>query len=333
MKIIAIEEHTVSKEIDAATAAVIKRAYPWYDSFLKPPAADTPSIPDLFELGERRISELDKAAIDMEILSYPNVTQWLEGTQAIELARQANDRLAQTVSSYPGRFGAFATLPLADPKAASAELERCLDEHGFCGALISGRPQTGNVFLDDEMYYPIWEVLTTHDLPVYVHPSYPSAPVCDAYYSGFEQQVSTVLSVYGFGWHLEAGMQVLRMILAGVFERFPNLKVVSGHWGEVIPYYLARLDQMLSSSVTGLPGKISDYYRKHVWVTPAGIYDYDNLLFCVAKFGIDHLIFATDFPYVPLADARPFVENAPISESDRNLFAYGNAEKLLHLKI
>lgn len=333
MKIIAIEEHTVSREIDAATSAVIRQAYPWYDSFLKPPAADMPSIPDLFELGERRVRELDKAGIDMEILSYPNATQWLERTEATGLAKRANDSLAATVKSYPDRFGAFATLPLADPGAAAVELERCLGELGFCGALISGRPQTGNVFLDNEAYYPVWEVLTRHDLPVYIHPNYTSAAVCDAYYSGFRQQVSTVLSVYGFGWHLEAGIQVLRMILAGVFEKFPALKVVSGHWGEVIPYYLTRLDQMLSPEVTGLSGKISDYYRKHVWITPGGIYDYDSLRFCVAKFGIEHLIFATDFPYVPLANARPFVEKAPISENDRNLFAHGNAEKLLHLKI
>lgn len=333
MKIVAIEEHTVSKEIDKATASVIKQAYPWYDSFLKPPAADTPSIPDLFELGERRINELDKAGIDMEILSYPNATQWLMGSQALDLAKEANDRLAQTIKAYPERFGAFATLPLADLKAAASELERCLDVHGFCGALISGRPQTGNVFLDDEIYYPVWEILTHHDLPVYIHPNYTSAEVCDAYYSGFTQEVSTVLSVYGFGWHLEAGIQVLRMILGGVFEKFPDLKIVSGHWGEVIPYYLSRLDQMLAPAVTGLPQKISSYYRKHVWVTPAGIYDYDNLRFCIAKFGIDHLVFATDFPYVPLANARPFIENAPISENDKRLFAHGNAEKLLHIKI
>lgn len=333
MKIIAIEEHTVSKEIDAATAGVIKKAYPWYDSFLKPPAADTPSIPDLFELGERRINELDKAGIDMEVLSYPNATQWLTGTHALELAKEANNRLAETIKEYPGRFSAFATLPLNNPKVAATELERCINEYNFCGALISGRPQTGNIFLDDKLYYTIWEVLTQYDLPVYIHPNYTTASVCDAYYAGFKQDVSTVLSVYGFGWHLEAGIQVLRMILAGVFEKFPELKVVSGHWGEIIPYYLARLDQMLNPSVTGLPEKISSYYCKHVWVTPAGIYDYDNLLFCISKFGIDHLIFATDFPYVPLGEARPFIENAPISEEDKNLFAHSNAEKLLRLKI
>ncbi len=332
MKIIAIEEHTVSRQIDAATADTIKQTYTWYNDFLKPPAADTPSIPDLFELGERRIMELDKAGIDMEILSYPNATQWLQGAEAIPLAREANDRLADAIKAFPDRFGAFATLPLADPKMAALELERCLDGHGFCGALISGRPQTGNIFLDDKIYNPVWEVLTRYDLPVYVHPNFTSATVCDAYYSGLGAEVSTVLSLYGFGWHLEAGIQVLRMILAGIFERFPGLKVVSGHWGEVIPYYLARLDQMLGPSVTGLPKKISDYYRDHVWVTPAGIYDYDNLRFCIAKFGIEHLIFATDFPYVPLAGAKPFIENAPLSANDKMHFAHGNAEKLLHLK-
>ncbi len=152
MKIIAIEEHIVSRQIDSAAADAIKQAYPWYDCFLKPPAADTPSIPDLFELGERRIHELDKAGIDMEILSYPNATQWLQGASAVPLAREANDRLADAVKAFPDRFGAFATLPLSDPKMAAAELERCLDGHGFCGALISGRPQTGNVFLDNELY-------------------------------------------------------------------------------------------------------------------------------------------------------------------------------------
>lgn len=333
MKIIAIEEHTASKKIDAATAGAIKQAYPWYGSFLNPPAADTPSIPDLFELGERRVKELDKAGIDMEVLSYPNATQWLTGSQAIELAQEANDRLAQTIKSYPERFSAFATLPLSDPKEAAHELERCLCGLNFRGALISGRPQTKNIFLDDEIYYPVWKVLTKYDLPVYIHPNFTSAGVCDAYYSGFKQGVSSVLSVYGFGWHLEAGIQVLRMILAGVFEKFPGLKVISGHWGEVVPYYMARLDQMLSASVTGLPENISSYYREHVWVTPAGIYDYDNLLFCIAKFGINHLIFATDFPYVPLAGARPFIENAPISEEDKSLFAYANAERLLRLKV
>lgn len=141
------------------------------------------------------------------------------------------------------------------------------------------------------------------------------------------------MSAYGFGWHLEAEIQVLRMSLAGIFEKFPSLKVVSGHWGEVVPYYLSRLDQMLSPAVTGLPQKISTYYREHAWVTPAGIHDYDNLLFCISRFGIEHIIFATDFPYVPLTEAARFIENAPISGKDKNLFAYGNAEKLLHLKL
>lgn len=116
-------------------------------------------------------------------------------------------------------------------------------------------------------------------------------------------------------------------------EKFPALKAVSGHWGEVVPYYLSRLDQMLSPAVTGLPRTISNYYREHVWVTPAGIYDYDNLAFCIAKFGIGHLIFAADFPYAPLADAKPFIENAPISETGKNLFAHGNTEKLLHINV
>lgn len=332
MKIIALEEHTVSREIGAATHAAILAAYPYYDTFLKPLPADAPSTADLFELGERRIKEMDAAGIDMEILSYTNATQWLSGPDALSIAKAANDALAQSVKAYPDRFRAFATLPLGDPTASAEELRRTVKELGFVGTLISGRPQTGNVFLDDSSYNPLWDALTELDLPVYIHPNYTTADACRSYYSGLGDQLDTILSTYGFGWHLEAGIQVIRMILRGVFEKYPTLKVILGHWGEIVPYYLPRLDQMFSPAVTGLPEKFSTYFKRNVWVTPGGIYDNDDLEYCVRKVGIDRLLFATDFPYVPLAGARPFLENAPLSEDEKRKFAYLNAEKLLHLE-
>lgn len=250
----------------------------------------------------------------------------------MKIAQAANDALAQNVKAYPDRFRAFATLPLENPSAAADELKRTVKELGFVGALISGRPQTGNVFLDDKIYYPLWQALTDIDLPVYIHPNYTTAEVCKSYYSGLGDQLNTILSTYGYGWHLEAGLQVIRMILTGVFEKFPNLKVILGHWGEMVPYYLPRLDQMFSPAVTGLPEKFSIYFKNNVWATPGGIYDDDDLEYCVRKVGIDRLLFATDFPYVPLAGAKPFLENCPLSEDDKKKFAYLNAEKLLHLE-
>lgn len=331
MKIIALEEHTVSKEIGAASHDAIRSAYPYYNTFLKPLPADAPSTIDLFELGERRIKEMDEAGIDMEVLSYTNATQWLSGTVAVAQAKDANNALAENIKLYPERFRAFATLPWDNPEAAADELRRTVNELGFVGTLLSGRPQPGNVYLDDKAYYPVWDALTELDLPIYIHPNFTSADACKAYYSGLGDQIDTILSTYGYGWHYETGIQVIRMILAGVFEKYPELKVILGHWGEMVPFYLPRLDMMFSPAVTGLPETFSTYFKRNVWVTPGGIYDNDDLQFCVRKVGIDHMLFATDFPYVPLAGAKPFIVNAPLSESDKEKFAYANAEKLLHL--
>lgn len=332
MKIIAIEEHTVNKAIEAANHDAIASSFPYYSVFNHPVPSFHISIPDLFELGERRVKELDMAGIDMEVLSYVNVTQWLKGNEALTLAKNANDALAQNVKAFPDRFLGFATLPWNNPKAAAEELRHTINEYGFVGTLLSGRPQTANIYADDPMYYPIWEVLTEYDLPVYVHPHYTSPDACKAYYSGLSDEVNAIFSTMGYGWHMEAGIQVIRMILAGVFEKFPNLKVISGHWGEMVPFYLSRLDHMMARDVTGLPEDFSTYYKRNVWVTPGGIYDNDDLMFCVNKVGIDHLLFATDFPYIPLAGAKPFLDNAPLSETDKEKFAHINAETLLHLK-
>ncbi len=123
------------------------------------------------------------------------------------------------------------------------------------------------------------------------------------------------------------------MILAGVFEKFPTLKVISGHWGEMVPYFLYRLDQMFKSEVTGLSDTISNIYKKHVWISPSGLYDNDALQFCVSKLGIEQLVFSADWPYVPMNDARAFVDNAPLSDMDKEKFSHRNAEKLLHITI
>lgn len=331
MKIIALEEHIVSRPISKATAAAVAGAYPYYETFLHPAAADTPDVAQLFSLGDQRLAIMDKAGIDMEVVSYTNASQWLTGAEAASLTAEANDALAAAIKPWPHRFRAFATLPWAEPADAVAELKRCVGELGFVGALISGRPGTGPVFLDDARFAPVWQAFCELDVPLYIHPNFTCKEVCAAYYSGLGDQVDTIVSSYGWGWHVEAGIQVLRLILAGVFEKFPGLKVISGHWGEVLPYYLTRLDQMLSPAVTGLSQTISAFYKNHVWITPSGVRDYDCLEFCLKKVGIDHLLYSTDFPYLPETGARGFLENAPLSAEEKGKFGSANAEKLLHI--
>lgn len=333
MKIIAIEEHTVDPGIGAAVAEVTKENVPYIDTFNRGDLPGSPVPGGLVDMDKARIEDMDRCGIDMEVLSYSNPSQWIsDKTQAVELCRKANDRMAELVARHPNRYAAFAALPWASPVDAAAELRRVAREYDFKGVLIPGRPKTEAVFLDDKMYDPVWEALTELDLPIYIHPGHPTPKVQKDYYSGFNNEVTAVLSTYGLGWHVEPGVQVLRMMLAGVFDRFPKLKVISGHWGEVLPYFIARFDQTLTPEITGLKEKISTYYRRNVWVTPSGIYDYDNLDFCIRKFGIDHILFAADYPFIDEDAARKFIENAPLSDKDKEKFTHGNVEKLMHIK-
>ena len=334
MKIIAIEEHTVNSAIGAAVAGVVKNNVSYISTFAADDLPGSATANSLTDLDKGRIEDMDKNGITMEILSYSNPSQWiLDEKQAVELCKKANDDLAALVKRHPGRFEAFATLPWVSPEAAAAELRRVVKEYGFKGVLLSGRPQVGAKFLDDASYDPVWEALTELDLPIYIHPGFPVPEVQQVYYTGFNDKVTTILSSYGFGWHLEPGIQVLRMILSGVFDRFPSLKVISGHWGEVVAYYIPRFDQTMPPSVIGLKEKISTYFRRNVYVTPSGIYDYDSLNYCISKFGVDHIIFAADYPYIPETDARAFIENAPLSEEDKYLIAQGNAERIFKIKL
>ncbi|MBD5356822.1 MAG: amidohydrolase [Bacteroides sp.] len=334
MKIIAIEEHTDNTALIGSVIGVIKEMVPYLPAFVQPDLPGSAPGNSLTDMDKGRIEDMDKNGITMEILSYSDFSQWiLDEKKAVELCQNANDELAALVKRHPGRFEAFATLPWVNPEAAAAELRRTVKEYGFKGVLITGRPQVGAKFLDDASYTPIWEALTELDVPIYIHPGFPVPEVQQAYYDGFNDKVTAILSTYGLGWHIEPGLQVLRMILAGVFDSYPSLKVISGHWGEVLPYYIARFDQTLTPEMTGLKEKISTYYRRHIYVTSSGIYDYDNLQYCISKFGIDHIIFSADYPCISENDARAFIENAPISKEEKFLISQGNAERLFKIKL
>ena len=331
MKIIALEEHTLDRAIGAATADQMHKL-PYYEAFTHPNMPASPTLDQLFKMGDYRLADMDRCGIDMEVLSLTGSVQWVKGSEAVALSQNANNYLASLVKEHPSRFRFFATLPWDNPQAAADEMRRAVAELGAVGTLIAGRPGLDATFLEDSKYDPVWQALTDLDLPIYIHPGFPCPEVSNAYYTGFNETVNMLLSSYGFGWHLEAGVLVLRMVLGGVFERHPNLKVISGHWGELMPYYLARFDQALPCVCTGLPEAVSTYYKRNVWVTPSGIYDYDDMEFCIKKLGIDHLLFAADYPYIKQDDGRRFVEEAPLSDIDKEKFAFGNAARLLHLE-
>ena len=341
MRIIALEEHVIDPGLAKATQAA-QAAEAGYMADLgggdSPPAAseDRPMMtpmPQIMaragDMGAGRIAEMDAHGIDMQILSYSNATQLAAADQGPDLARAANNKLAEAVRAHPDRFAGFATLPWQDPGAAVAELDRAVRECGAKGALLIGRP--GHSFLDDPRYEPVLAKLNELNVPLYVHPGAPLPQVQQPYYGGFAKTVTARLSLFGWGWHNEAGIQVIRMILAGVFDRFPDLQVISGHWGEMVPFYLQRLDDALSQAMTGLSRSITATYRAQVHVTPSGMLNLPHFKFIHEVLGADRILYAVDYPYLTNTGARRFLEQLPVSQADKEKIAHGNAEALLGL--
>lgn len=329
-KIIAIEEHFGFPEISRAGHQETMRLCPHFeDSYLKAyPASHVPVPGSMQDLADGRIADMDKNGIDIEILSSSS-TQLIVSEDAVDICRSANDRLAEAIKLYPGRFYGYACLPSIDPQASAAELERCVKELGFKGANFFGR--TNEKFLDDPMFEPILAKAEELQVPLYLHPGFPSQKVTEACYTGFSDIVSTRFACSAWGWHADDGVQLIRLILAGVFDRHPGLTVIAGHWGEFVPFYLERLETALPKMITGLQKEFSEYFQTSIYITPSGMFNQAQLDFCVKTVGIDRLIFSVDYPFISNEGARNFIEQAELSEEDKDKFAFKNAEKVFCL--
>lgn len=329
MKLITIEEHIPSPAI--AAAAVGANADAPYSK--NAPGKGLPYVPDMtmFDICQKRVDDMDRHGIDMQVVSCASQTQYIPRLMAPSIVSAANDDLASAIEKFPNRFVAFAALPWSNPEKAAKELERTVTKLGFKGAILAGRASSGADFLDAPQFAPVLETAEKLNVPIYIHPAAPLKNVQESYYAGLGDRLSARLSLYGWGWHHEAGIQVLRLILSGAFEKHPNLQVIAGHWGEMVPFFLSRLDQALPQSVTELSRSITETFRKNVYVTPSGIFDYPQLKFCMEVLSVDRIIYSVDFPFIGNEGARDFLENAPISESEKERIAYSNAERLLKL--
>ncbi|WP_206441314.1 amidohydrolase family protein [Streptomyces boncukensis] len=280
------------------------------------------------DVGDGRIAAMDTHGIQMQVVSSTAPARLSPPDQAVAFTRAANDRLAEATRAHPDRLSGFAVLPWQDPPAA-AELDRSVAELGLKGALIVGR--WGETFLDDPRYAPVLKKLSDLDVPLYVPPYHPLPQVQDAYYGGFAPEVSAWLSLGAWGWHNEAGVHLLRLILSGAFEKYPGLQVISGHWGEMAPFYLDRLDDTLPPKATGLSGTITEIYRNHVWGTPSGMGGLPHFGFVHKAVGAERIIWSADYPYLALDGTREFIEKLPVSDEDREKMTHLNAEALLRL--
>jgi predicted TIM-barrel fold metal-dependent hydrolase len=320
MRVISLEDHFWTPAIAEAIGA------------LRNPDTDPGGAlaADLADLGERRLAAMDAAGIDVQVISHttPGV-QHLDGDTAIPLARAANDALARAVGEHPDRFAGFATLPTSAPEAAADELERAVTELGLKGAMVNGHTQ--GRFLDDRGFDVLLARAARLAVPLYLHPAEPVPAVREAYYQGFAPAVSWFLSAAAFGWHAETGLHVLRMVLGGVFDRHPELTLVIGHMGEMLPFMLERVDDNLPPRVTGLAGLPSEYVLRNVHITTSGLFSVPPLLCALMVFGVERIMFSVDWPYASNDAGRRLLDTAPLSPADLERIAHRNADRLLGL--
>ena len=323
MRIITLEEHFATPAFfDGPARFVRERAEKIGDRYV--------AVMDrLCDLGPRRLAEMDAAGIDMQVLSLsaPGVEQ-MPVAEAVAMAAATNDYLAEAVAAHPTRYAGFAALPTGAPARAVAELERRM-AGGFVGAVINGHNQ--GRYLDDKFYWPILEAAAALRAPIYLHPTPPPQAVIDASYGGFAPMVTDMLAGAAWGWHIETGLHVLRLILGGVFDRFPDLQIIIGHLGEGLPFFFRRVD-ILPVATTGLQRPISDYLRSNVHYTFAGMNFPATFLDLLLELGgCERIMFSADYPYQSMREARDFLDHLPASRTDIARIAYGNAERLLKL--
>ena len=319
--IIALEEHYLDPEL--ATHFTGLDAVPPHD------AAHLPKVPErLYDLGELRLKEMDEAGVDFQVLSHaaPSL-QKVDGETGVRLAKSVNDRLHQTVLAHPDRFAAFAALPTADPKGAADELERTVTKLGFKGAMIHGL--TNGLFIDDQRFWPIFERAVALDVPLYMHPSIPDPRVIEVYYKDYVEKFPTILRA-AWGFTVETATQGVRLVLSGVFEKYPGLKIILGHLGEGLPLYLWRINMGFARDGRG-PTWFRDAFTEHFWVTTSGFFSDPALLHCIQEIGIDRVLFSIDYPFVDNPPGTAWAERLPVSAADQAKILNGNAKRLLKL--
>jgi 2,3-dihydroxybenzoate decarboxylase len=286
----------------------------------------------LADIEELRLPEMDRWGIRTAILSLTNegVQAEPDSDRALDLARKANDGLARVVDKHPARFSGFAAIPLHDGAAAADELSRAVEQLGFRGAMINGYQSVegeGGVYLDHPRLAPFWERAEALGVPVYLHPR----DLLASQRLIFEGRPE--LTGPAWGWGCETGTHALRILFGGVFDRFPEAKLILGHMGENIPAVLHRIEgrYRLTSRGAQLPKPVIEYFRKNVFITTSGQCRTPALLNALLEIGAERILFATDYPYESLPEAALWMDSCPIAGADREKIGRSNAESLFRI--
>jgi 2,3-dihydroxybenzoate decarboxylase len=280
----------------------------------------------LNDFDDLRLADMDKAGVEKVLLSQsgPGVQAEQDTILAIRKAQENNDFLADRIARNPDRYAGFATLPMQDPKAAAAELERAVKQLGFKGSMVNGH--TLGVYYDDPIYDPFWEIMQELDVPMYLHPvNFHEVP--------HNMVGQPILPGAVWGWGVETGTHALRLLFGGVFDRFPKLKVVLGHMGEGLPFMRWRFDSRFAvySQGISLDRPPSAYIGSNILITTSGVCSAPTLIGAIGEMGPEAVMFSIDYPYESSELAAEFIEQAPLDERTRALVCYDNAKRIFKL--
>ena len=315
MRKIALEEHFIAPDLV---------------EYWRPTMADVPPAlaerihAQLADFGDMRLSSMDGAGVGRAILSAagPGVQVEPDAERAHRKAAEANDFLAAEVARRPDRYLGFAHIALQEPRRAAAELERCVRELGFKGAMINGA-SLGH-YLDEAQFDPFWAKAEELQAPIYLHPADP----VEAYATYGDYKV---LARATWGWGVETGTHALRMVFGGVFDRFPKATLVLGHLGETLPYLLWRFDSRAKLYGVTLKREPSDYIRDNIAVTLSGMNSAEPLRCALSALGRGRVMFAADYPFEDAQEAGHFLDAVDLDADVKRLVASGNAERLFNI--
>jgi uncharacterized protein len=332
IRIVALEEHVA---LPVLLEAWTKAGMPQIPQM---GYGDEPFARRMRDVAELRLADMDDQGIDVQVLSLPSPgVQNLAAADAVVVARAANDALAEIVDRNPERFQALAAIPTSSPEVAAQELERAVTQLGLRGAMLYGR--TGDVLADSPQFDDLYATAARLHVPLHFHPQTPVAPVIEAYYSNLPNRSGFGLATAGLGWYYDLGVQYLRMIFSGVFDRHPDLQVIAGHWGEVVLFYLDHTGILGHNAKLERP--LIDYFRQNFWITGSGTVSERYLRWTAEVVGTERMMYSTDYPYTfatrpggfPFLDTsggvgRSFLEEAPFSQEEKLAIGSGNWEQL-----
>ncbi len=286
------------------------------------------------DLGSGRTAEMDRGGIEVCIVSLvgPGIQAIPNAGQAVEVARRANDHLAENMAKNPKRLKGFAALALQDPNVAAQELTRCVKELGFCGALVNGFTQTADggsiAFYDMPQYRDFWATVQQLDVPFYLHPR-SALPAHQPAYQGHPWLTGSI-----WGFTAETSIHALRLMGSGLFDDYPKLKVILGHLGEGLPCSMWRIDNRISRTLQDRPKAkhpIGHYLRENFYITTSGNFRTQTLTEVVLEVGPDRILYSVDYPFEDMGLAADWFDHAAISDADRLKIGRSNAQRLFRL--